>query len=43
VGDTVAAVILHGSLTLGDFLPGRSDVDLLAVSTAPSTTRRWTR
>jgi hypothetical protein len=24
-------VILHGSLTLGDYLPGRSDVDLLVV------------
>jgi Domain of unknown function (DUF4111)/Nucleotidyltransferase domain len=35
LGDTVAAVILHGSLTLGDFLPGRSDVDLLAVVDGP--------
>ena len=35
LGDTVAAVILHGSLTLGDYLPGRSDVDLLAVVDDP--------
>jgi hypothetical protein len=34
LGDTVA-VILHGSLTLGDYLPGRSDVDLLAVVDVP--------
>jgi hypothetical protein len=27
LGETVAGVILHGSLTLGDYLPGRSDVD----------------
>lgn len=31
LGDTLAAMILHGSLTLGDYLPGRSDIDLLAV------------
>jgi hypothetical protein len=35
LGDTVAAVILHGSLTIGDYLPGRSDVDLLAVVDGP--------
>jgi hypothetical protein len=35
LGDSVAAVILHGSLTLGDYLPGRSDVDLLAVVDRP--------
>jgi hypothetical protein len=35
LGDTVAAVILHGSLALGDYLPGRSDVDLLAVVDDP--------
>jgi Nucleotidyltransferase domain/Domain of unknown function (DUF4111) len=35
LGDTVAAVILHGSLTLGDYLPGRSDVDLLVVVDDP--------
>jgi nucleotidyltransferase-like protein len=29
--ETVAGVILHGSLTLADYLPGRSDVDLLVV------------
>jgi hypothetical protein len=30
-------VILHGSLTLGDYLSGRSDVDLLAVVDEPLT------
>jgi predicted nucleotidyltransferase len=32
LGDAVAAVILHGSLVLGDFVPGRSDIDLLVVA-----------
>jgi predicted nucleotidyltransferase len=27
----IAAAILHGSLTLGDYVPGRSDIDLLVV------------
>jgi hypothetical protein len=31
LGEAVAGVILHGSLTLDDYLPGRSDVDLLVV------------
>lgn len=31
----VAAVVLHGSLTFGDYLPGRSDVDLLVVVDDP--------
>jgi hypothetical protein len=35
VGETVAGVILHGSSTLGDFVPGRSDVDLLMVVGEP--------
>jgi hypothetical protein len=35
LGETVAGVILHGSLTLDDYLPGRSDVDLLVVIDAP--------
>jgi hypothetical protein len=43
LGETAAGVILHGSLTLGDYLPGRSDVDLLAVVDGPSATRGWTR
>ena len=30
-------MILHGSLTLGDYVPGRSDVDLLVVVDAPLT------
>jgi predicted nucleotidyltransferase len=35
LGDQVVAVILHGSLTLGDFMPGRSDIDLLVVVERP--------
>ncbi len=35
LGDALAGVILHGSLTLGDYGPGRSDVDLLAVVQEP--------
>lgn len=37
IGESVAGVILHGSLTLGDYVPGRSDVDLLVVVDAPLT------
>lgn len=37
LGETVAGVILHGSLALGDYLPGRSDVDLLVVVDDPLT------
>jgi hypothetical protein len=37
LGETVAGVILHGSLTLDDYLPGRSDVDLLVVVQDPLT------
>jgi Domain of unknown function (DUF4111)/Nucleotidyltransferase domain len=37
LGGIVAAVILHGSLTLDDYLPGRSDIDLLAVVQDPLT------
>jgi Domain of unknown function (DUF4111)/Nucleotidyltransferase domain len=37
LGDTVAGVILHGSLTLDDYTPGRSDVDLLVVVDDPLT------
>ena len=29
--EPVAGVILHGSLVLGDYVPDRSDVDVLAV------------
>jgi predicted nucleotidyltransferase len=32
LGDTLVSVILHGSLTLGDFTPGRSDIDVLAIT-----------
>jgi predicted nucleotidyltransferase len=35
--ETVAGVILHGSLTLDDYLPGRSDIDLLVVVQNPLT------
>jgi hypothetical protein len=35
LGETVASVILHGSLTLDDYVPGRSDVDLLVVVDDP--------
>ena len=31
LGNTVAGVILHGSLTLDGYVPGRSDIDLLVV------------
>jgi len=31
LGDALLAPILHGSLTLGDFTPRRSDIDLLVV------------
>jgi Domain of unknown function (DUF4111)/Nucleotidyltransferase domain len=37
LGETVAGVILHGSLTLDDYLPGRSDIDLLVVVQNPLT------
>jgi Domain of unknown function (DUF4111)/Nucleotidyltransferase domain len=33
--ETLAAVIVHGSLTLGDYVPGQSDVDLLAIVDRP--------
>jgi hypothetical protein len=35
LGETVAGVILHGSLTLDDYVPGRSDLDLLVVVDHP--------
>jgi hypothetical protein len=37
LGETVTGVILHGSLTLDDYVPGRSDVDLLVVVNDPLT------
>lgn len=33
--EIVRSVILHGSLTLGDYIPGRSDIDLLMVVDRP--------
>jgi hypothetical protein len=38
LGEAVTGVILHGSLTLDDYVPGRSDVDLLVVIDHPSAT-----
>jgi aminoglycoside adenylyltransferase-like protein/nucleotidyltransferase-like protein len=35
LGETAAGVILHGSLTLDGYIPGRSDVDLLVVVDGP--------
>jgi Domain of unknown function (DUF4111)/Nucleotidyltransferase domain len=35
LGEIVGSVILHGSLVLGDYIPGQSDVDLLAVVDGP--------
>jgi hypothetical protein len=35
LGDALVSVILHGSLTLDDFVPGRSDIDLLVVVGEP--------
>jgi predicted nucleotidyltransferase len=35
LGDAVVSVILHGSLTLDDYTPGRSDIDLLVVVGEP--------
>ena len=37
LGEAVAGVIVHGSLTLGDYLPSRSDLDLLVVVDHPVT------
>jgi hypothetical protein len=35
LGEHVRSVILHGSLALGDYIPGRSDIDLLAIVDRP--------
>jgi hypothetical protein len=35
LGVIVASTILHGSLALGDYLPGHSDVDLLLIVDRP--------
>jgi hypothetical protein len=35
LGDALVSAILHGSLTLADFTPGRSDIDVLAVVVEP--------
>jgi hypothetical protein len=36
LGDAALSAILHGSLTLGDFTPGRSDIDQRTVDPAAS-------
>jgi hypothetical protein len=43
LGEIVRSVILHGSLTLGDYTPGRSDVDLLMVVDRPLEERELKR
>lgn len=40
LGKIVTGVILHGSLTLDDYLPGRSDIDLLVVVDHPPSDAR---
>jgi hypothetical protein len=35
LGEHVRSVILHGSLAVGDYIPGRSDIDLLAIVDRP--------
>ena len=40
LADSLAGVILHGSLTLGDYVPGQSDIDVLAIVDAPLTDER---
>jgi predicted nucleotidyltransferase len=40
LGSELVGVYLHGSLAMGAFDPGRSDVDILAVCTAPLSRRR---
>jgi Nucleotidyltransferase domain len=41
--DPVAGGILHGSSSLDDYRPGRSDLDLLVVVDHPSATPGWPR
>ena len=38
LGDRRVAVYLIGSIASGDYLPGRSDVDIMAVSGGPVST-----
>jgi predicted nucleotidyltransferase len=37
LGETLVGVYLHGSAVLGDFVSGRSDIDVVAVSSRPLT------
>ena len=39
LGETLASVIVHGSLALDDYTPGDSDIDLLAVVGRPRSSR----
>jgi hypothetical protein len=43
LGERLVAVYLHGSLALGGFQPGRSDIDVLVVVREPQSdgARRW--
>jgi predicted nucleotidyltransferase len=46
LGDAIASMILHGSLVLDDYIPGHSDIDLLAIVDRPldpATTDELTR
>ena len=40
LGAELVGVYLHGSLAMGAFDPGRSDVDILAVCTGPLSAQR---
>jgi streptomycin 3"-adenylyltransferase len=42
LGPDLIGVYLHGSLAMGAFTPGRSDIDMLAVCAAPLTPERST-
>jgi hypothetical protein len=35
LGELVGSVILHGSLVMGDYIPGQSDIDLLVIIDRP--------
>jgi hypothetical protein len=35
LGEILASVILHGSLVMGDYVPGQSDIDLLVIVDRP--------
>jgi Nucleotidyltransferase domain len=39
----VGGLYLTGSVTLGDYQPGRSDIDFMAFTTGRRTIRTWSR